>query len=468
MLHYVHNPVPFVEEAGDGWFAPVRPLPYQGRPRAIAAIRAARKNILAVWSQSDYDLGSGAARLFSRQVVLANSPQTIKHVMVTAHDNYERKSPQMRRSLELLLGDGLFISDGETWKKRRPLVADIMNKSRLPVFGRTMEEVTQSLAARWAARGADESFDLLTEMAELTAAIIARAVFGNRLGADAAEDVVKGFATYQKRIDSVNIPFFFGMDNGMPAIKGPRLGGAIHRVHRVIDKVIEEHLAGHGDAHSMIDTLVRRQAKRPELGLDVSALRNEAATIFMAGHETTATTLTWAWYCLSKAPWVEKAMLEDITRVCGTRSPTVEDVPQLEWCRAVIEEILRLYPPVPFLTRQAKAADRIGKTDVEPASLIIVSPWLLHRTPQLWDRPNHFLPERFLGDARPEPFSYIPFSAGPRVCAGLAFGLTEAILCLAILAQRFQVTPKKGRRVIPVCRLSLRPEGGMPATVAAR
>jgi cytochrome P450 len=235
----------------------------------------------------------------------------------------------------------------------------------------------------------------------------------------------------------------------------------------VIEKVIDDHLAGHGDSASMVELLVRRQKKNPESGLDVSALRNEAATIFMAGHETTAATLTWAWYLLANAPWAENAMLDEIARVCGERAPGVTDVPALDWCRSIIEETLRLYPPVPFLARQARSRDTVAGIEIKPAALAIVSPWLLHRAEGLWDRPNHFLPERFLQE-RPAPFTYIPFSVGPRVCPGLNFGLTEAILCLAALGQRFRIRPLPGHKIDPVCRLSLRPRGGMPATAEAR
>ena len=308
----------------------------------------------------------------------------------------------------------------------------------------------------------------LIEMAELTAEIIARTVFGNDLGSTAAKEVIEGFSRYQSLIDSFNIGYFLGADEGFPVFRGPRLRKSVRRVHKVIDKVISDHLAGHGDNESMIELLVRRQKRNPDLGLDVSALRNEAATIFMAGHETTAATLTWAWYLLSNAPWVEEQVLAEIERVTGGRMPGVADVPQLEWCRAVIEETLRLYPPVPILARQAREADRIGNVDVDKAALALVVPWTLHRADDLWDRPERFMPERFLGDQRPIPYSYIPFAIGPRICAGMNFGLTESILCLAILIQRYRVRVAEGFKVEPVCRLTLRPRGGMPVTITPR
>ena len=147
--------------------------------------------------------------------------------------------------------------------------------------------------------------------------------------------------------------------------------------------------------------------------------------------------------------------------------PDVADVPKLKWCTAVIEETLRLYPPVPILARQAKEADRIGDLDVKPASLIMIVPWLLHRTASLFPDPHLFRPERFL-EKRPTPYSYIPFASGPRICPGLQFGLTEAILCLAVLAQRFKLRVPANHQVEAACRLTLRPRGGLPVTLHPR
>lgn len=467
MFQFFEKVRPVVEERGPGWFSAARPLPPEVRLGTIDTLLVARRNLLAIWPASAYRVSVDDIRLLGRQLVLVNSPEGVKHVLATRNDNYERKSPQMRRALEHLIGDGLFISDGETWRSRRPLVADIVHKSRVPVFGETMEAVTLAMAERWTRRGG-EAFDVLVEMAELTAEIIARTVFGNDLGAEAAHEVIEGFTRYQAGVDSLNIPYFLGFDEGLPILRGPGLRKAAARVDRVIRRVIDDHVAGHGDDKSMIELLVRRQKKNPELGLDVSALSNEAATIFMAGHETTAATLTWAWYLVANAPWVEEAVLAEIERVCGARPPTVADVAELDWCRAVIEETLRLYPPVPILARQAREADGFAGVEVAPASLAVVVPWLLHRCAELWETPDRFMPERFLGSQRPAPYTYIPFAAGPRICPGLAFGLTEAILCFAILIQRFRVRVVEGHAVEPICRLTLRPKGGLPVVAAAR
>lgn len=449
-------------------FVSAYPEPLQRDPNLIQLILSSRRNLIAVWPATSYRAGIDSFRILRRQIVFVNSPEHIRYVVVTRHSNFERKSPQMRRALEALLGDGLFISDGETWKKRRPLVADIVHKRRLPEFGQTMEDAALAVAAEWAALPAGAEVELTEEMGRLTAAIISRAVFGNTIAREAAQQVIDGFSSYQRHADSFNLGYFLGADEGWPAFGGKRRRQAIAMVHGVVENVINAHLAGKGDAGSMVDLLIRRNQKSGGEPLDVAALRNEAATIFMAGHETTSTTLSWAWYLLANAAWVRQSVHDEIAAVCGDRAPALADLPQLRWCRAVIQETLRLYPPVPLLPRQAREADRIGHIAVEKSALVMIAPWLLHRSPDLWDKPNHFLPERFLSGARIDPFAYIPFAVGPRICPGMNFGLDEATLCLAILAQRFEVRPREGYKVEPVCRLTLRPKGGLPARVVAR
>ena len=467
MPNWLYTPQPIIETRGEGWFVPAHPRPRERPLGALGMAIGARRNLIGDWMRQHYRSCVDDFRMLKRQVVIVNALDAIKHVMATRNDLYERKAPQMRRALEYLLGDGLFISDGETWAGRRPLVADIVHKNRLPVFAPTMEHVALAFAERWETRGG-APFDMLTEMAELTAEIIARTVFGRELGGRAAAEVISGFTRYQRHVDSFNLGYFLGSDEGWPVRRSRGLKQGAAQVRRVIGDVVERHLAGSGDENSMIQLLVKRREKSPGLGLDVDALRNKAATIFMAGHETTASVLTWAWYCLANAPWAEAALHEELDRVLGGRSPRVEDVPDLPYAKAVIEETLRLYPPVPILSRQASRPDRIGALSVEQGALVLVIPWLLHRAGDLWDEPNHFKPERFLGSARPRPYSYVPFAVGPRICAGLAFGLTESILCLATLAQRFRVRLAGSQPVEPVCRLTLRPANGLAVTAEAR
>ena len=464
----LYQPAAVIEERGDTYFIAAHPRPLSREPAFLQVILGARHSLIGNWVEDYYRSCVDSFRILRRQVVFVNTPEHIKYVMVTRHANFERKSPQMRRALEMLLGDGLFISDGETWKQRRPLVADIVHKRRLPEFAGTMEQATAATLERWSELATATEFELTAEMAQLTAEIISQAVFGKTLGAQAARQVIEGFTTYQKGVDSFNLGYFLGANEGWPLRRGKRMRDAVAQVHQVIDDVIETHLKGEGDATSMVSLLIARNVRQGGDGLDVAALRNEAATIFMAGHETTATTLTWAFYLLANAPWAEQKLLDEIARICGDRPVTMEDVQHLDWCRSVILETLRLYPPVPLLPRQAREADKIAHVDVEPGALVMIAPWLLHRSGDLWENPNHFQPQRFAEGAKYNPFAFIPFSVGPRICAGLNFGLDESILCLAGLIQRFRVIPRPGYKVEPICRLTLRPNGGLPVTVAPR
>ena len=464
----LYEPARVIEEKGPDYLVPAHPEPRQNIPGILSIMFGARQSLIGNWMIDYYKSGVDSFRVLRRQVVFVNSPEQVRYVMVTRNANFERKSPQMRRALKAVIGDGLVISDGETWKQRRPLVADIVHKKRLPEFAPTMENVVEEFVQRWESLPSGTEFELNSEMAHLTAEIITRTVFGRNLGSTDARKIIEGFSDYQRAVDTFNLGYFLGADEGWPVLQGVKSRVAADKVQSVVSAVIDAHLAGKGDTGSMVDLLLKRNARNPELALDTTALRNEAATIFLAGHETTAALMTWAWYLLANAPWAEEKLHRELNAVCGERPACMADLPQLDWCRSIILETLRLYPPIPLLPRQARDVDRIANIDVEKGALVMISPWLLHRATDLWDRPNHFLPERFAKGTKIDPFKFIPFAVGPRTCAGMNFGFDEAMLCLAVLAQRFRVVPRPGYRVEPVCRLTLRPSGGLPATIVPR
>jgi cytochrome P450 len=450
--------------------------PYPARPAEplppLAMLAAARRNFLAVFEDKCFEYQFFSTRLLNRQVFICNSPDTVAQAFIALHDSFQRKTPQMRHALSPLLGDGLFVSDGELWKRRRRIVAPIVHASRLSLFAPIMVEAASETAARLAdlPAGAPTGarIDALREMATLTAEIICRTIFGPRLGAEHATEIVASFSAYQRAVAQLDLTYLLGLPDWLPRFQSPAVRRAARRIHRVIDEIIrrcEQRLAN-GEP-SMIRMLL--EAGDPETGdaLDREALRNEAAVIFMAGHETTATSLAWTWYLLSQAPAVEARLHAELDELLGGRPPTLDDVPRLLYTRAVFEEAIRLYPPVPLLGRQALREESIRNRTMPSGSLVVVIPWLLHRHRRLWDQPDHFIPERFLPEnaASRERYSYIPLSLGPRVCAGQAFGLTEAILCLATLAQRVRLRLAPGAVVEPVCRLTLRPGDTLPMFV---
>jgi len=416
-------------------------------------------------------------KIFRQQYAVCNSPESVRRVFLEAHDNYDRKSPQMRHALEPLLGDGLFISDGQLWKDRRKYCAPAFENELLPDYFDTMVKSAQELAEQWQDMPAGTELDMLNEMARLTARIIGRSIFGDNTSDIEAAKVVQGFTEYQHHVeqldmaDSLGMPFLRWFRN---PLRGARTGYSAKRVHEVIDGIIERYQReGHDKKFSLISLLL--EGKTGVLGKDHGcplghdAARNEAIVMFMAGHETTANSLAWTWYLLDKYPEAMAKVQAEVDSVLNGRSPTLKDVDQLHYTRAVFEESMRLYPPVPLLSRQARQSDRINGFDVEKNAIVLVLPWLLHRHEELWEDPNAFKPERFMpGQPRPDKFTYIPFSVGHRVCLGKRFGLTEGIICLAILAQAFTPKIRPGHEVEIECRLTLRPKGGLPMTLQPR
>ena len=449
--------------------------PYPERPKAplplFAMMAAARRNFLAMFDEKCFEYQFFSTRWLARRVFICNSPDTVSQAFIALHESFQRKTPQMRHALSPLLGDGLFISDGDLWRRRRRIVAPIVHASRLALFAPTMVEAAAETAARWTALPSGAPIDALREMATLTAEIICRTIFGPRLGAEHATEIVAAFSAYQRQVSQLDLTYMLGLPDWVPRFQSPAVHRAAKRIDHVLDSIIrrcEERLAG--GEQSMIGMLI--EARDPETGeaLDREALRNEAAVIFMAGHETTANSLAWTWFLLSQAPEVEERLHAELAEVLDGRLPRLDDVPRLVYTRAIFEEAIRLYPPVPLLGRQALHEEQIRNRTIPQGSLLIVIPWLLHRHRRWWDQPDHFIPERFLPEnaARRERYSYIPFSVGPRVCAGQAFGLTEAILCLATLAQRARLRLAPGAVVEPTCRLTLRPGDSLPMQVEPR
>jgi len=463
-----HKAGPTATKAED--FVPPYPFRYEKMPPVWSLIGMAKRNFLSIWGVDDFQSRLRSKKIFTRELVICNRPDVVREAFQTNHDVLQRKSPQMRHALQPLLGDGLFISDTETWAKRRKVVAPIIHGSRVKGFAPIMIETIEEQRADWASQGEGAEVDALADMAHLTAEIICRTIFGRQLGKDHAAEVVQGFSDYQRHIDQVDILSLFGLPEWLPRFRGRAIKKPVERIMTVLDKIIANYEAQKekGEA-SVIGGLLEARDENGE-PLSREAIISEAAVIFMAGHETTANTLAWAWFLLSQCDKSRAKLQAELDTVLAGRSPTFQDVPNLPYTKAVIEETLRLYPPVPILAREAMSDTSIGGKAVPKGSLVMVVPWLMHRNPVLWSKPDVFDPGRFLNpkSKKPNKYGYVPFSIGPRICAGLQFGMTEAILSLAILAQDFELKLKDGTDVQPVARLTLRPGENLPMTLHPR
>jgi cytochrome P450 len=417
---------------------------------------AGTRNVVAVWNAGAFRASHIDTKVLGRQVLVLNDPTMIGEAFVAQADVFERKSPQMRHALEPLLGDGLFISDGLVWKRRRPQVQRVTHASKLAALVPVMTEVAAEWAADWARRPEGTVIDALGEMGRFAAEVICRVLFGTALGYAAAAEVVEAFSAYQARVRTADMMSLLNLPEAFPRWQSGGARVAARRIQAVVDRLVGAILDGEGEG-SLIGAMAGAG------GMDRAAARNEAITLFMAGHETTANALAWSWFLLSEAPDIAAELHAESERVLGGRAAGFDDIPKLPWARAVVEEALRLYPPVPMLIRQAQRATEVAGLPVRAGALVVVSPWLVHRHVHLWDTPDAFRPQRFLpGAPPPVRHGYLPFSLGPRVCTGQLFGLYEAVIALSTLAGRARLLPVPGQRAFPVARLTLRPGRTLP------
>jgi cytochrome P450 len=302
---------------------------------------------------------------------------------------------------------------------------------------------------------------MAAQMGGLTLAIVGETLFSSDVQEDASEvraalgDAVSGFALafipMVEKLERLPLPIF------------RRIRSARERLDHVIRKVIAKRRASvdsvpQYDLISML--LAARDPDNPQAsGMSDEQIRDEAITIFLAGHETTANAMAWTWHLLAAAPAVEARLHAELTGVLGGRLPTADDVPRLEWTRAIVSESMRLWPPAWTMGRRVLQTHSIGGHAMEAGSLVIMSQWVVHHDPRWWDQPDTFAPERWLASSSRPKYAYFPFGGGSRVCIGESFAWTEAILLLATIAQRWQFRPVPGATPKPEPRITLRPNG---------
>jgi cytochrome P450 len=447
-------------------FIPLYPPRPPVAPGPLKMLQAARRNLLEIWPESTFHQRYFEHSLFRRHIFVCNSPETVRQVFVEDAANVMRKSSQQVHALKPLIGDGLFISDGDLWQQRRRAIAPLTHVSRLAEFVPAMAAAAAERVAIWQAKAGAE-IDVLAEMAEMTADVICRAIFGARLGHAHAAEVVRGFSAFQAAVGQTDLMSLLGLPESLPRLNGRRVRASTQRVHGVVDSLLHGVFEGDPNEASLVRALA--VALGDDGATVPTALRNETSVLLMAGHETTANTLAWAWYLLSQDEPTWQRLAAEVDALDDPPG-SLDDVQRLPFTRAVIDETLRLYPPVPIQARRSAEQRRIEDRTVPANSIIMLVPWLLHRHQLYWEQPDTFLPERFLpgGSGVPNRYAYVPFSIGPRICTGAAFALTETVLCLATLARLFRTVLRPGHVVMPLCRLSLRPRNSLPMRMSPR
>ncbi|MET9567497.1 cytochrome P450, partial [Streptomyces tauricus] len=367
-----------------------------------------------------------------------------------------------------LVGHSVIRSQGADWRRKRSLVQPTVRPSQVRRYATTMVDCAVALADRWQE---GSHIDVLREMNELAQRIVVRSLFGNDIG-DQAHALRSAMSVAGREIGAElrGIGLFLPPWVRTPARR--RLIDAVATIDTEMHRLIEARKeSGDGGAHGA-DLLSRLLAARDEEGRPLTAteVRDEAVTLWAAGHETTATALTWTWYLLSASPHARRKLAEELDRVLDGRPPTYADYEQLTWTQQIVREALRLYPPSWIIPpRVAREGATLGGIRIPAGTALWCSPWVTHRDARWFRDPTAFRPERWDTHAQRSvpPHAWFPFGGGQRACLGARFALVEATLVIATLAQRFHVDIAPGK-VVPTVGLLLHPSTALRATLRAR
>ena len=393
-----------------------------------------------------------------------NHPDYIRDVLVTYNSNFV-KGRALQRA-KRLLGQGLLTSEGDLHRRQRLLVQPAFHRQRIASYGSVMVEHADRTSSRW--RDGD-TFDMSQEMTRLTLGIVAKTLFDADVESE-ADEIGEAMTCIMQMFNLLMFPFAEMLEKlPLPQIR------RYHRMHARLDSIIyriidERRRSGEdrGDLLSML--LLAQDEEGGSGGMSDTQVRDEALTLFLAGHETTANALSWSWYLLSQHPEVERKMVAELNEKLHARLPTIEDVPHLPYTEMVVAESIRLYPPAWAIGRRALVEQTIGSYVVPANSIVLLSPFVTHRDARFFPEPARFDPDRWTPEAkqsRPQ-YCYFPFGGGPRRCVGESFAWAEAILVLATLASRWKAHLVPGNKVAPKALITLRPKHGMPVTIERR
>ena len=412
----------------------------------------------------------GIARLkfVGQTVYLLDDADYIRYVLQTNNRNYKKSKND--EPIKMVVGEGLFTSEGSFWRRQRRLAQPAFHRRRISNLASLMTTETESSIKSWegVAQRRSAPLDLSREMAKLTLRVVSKAL----LGADVEGQVEKIYnaSTFQNKYINDRLWGLFHLPHQLPTPKNLRFKRALKDLDEVVYGIIEARRRTGEQKDDLLSMLLEARDEDTGEGMSQKQLRDEVMTLLLAGADTTANALTWTWHLLAEYPETERRLHEELDDVLGQRTPQFEDLQNLSYTRMVFEEALRLYPPGWIVTRQPIQDDVIGGYPIPAGSTLLISPYVTHRNPRYWKDPETFAPERFeekRSKERPE-FAYFPFGGGPRKCIGNTFAMTEGQLILATIGQHYKLRHVPGRPVQAEPVATLRPKHGLLMTLEER
>ena len=413
-------------------------------------------------------MGAGAWRFY-----FVSHPDHVQHVLQSNNHNYSKQSA-FNEVVKQVFGNGLLTSEGAVWRRRRKLAQPAFHRRRVEHFATTMVEETTAMLERWAVvQQAHKPFDVMAEMQDLATMIVGRALFSTDLSATDTDEMRQDSRITLEYLSRrtrrpLSLPLWVPTPANRRLQKAVRLSD--ERVFSIIRERRKKLVPNTEGPDDLLGMLLAARDEETGEGLNDQELRDEVTTFIGAGNETTAVTLAWAWYLLSKHPEVGRKLHAELDAVLAGRPPGVADLPQLPYSRMIIEETMRLYPAAWAIGRGIVEDDVIGRFKIKKGGIMVVSPYVTQRRPDIWDNPEGFEPERFRPErvAERPRYAYFPFGGGPRQCIGNTFALMEAQLVLATVGQKYRLSLVPGCTVEPDPIFTLRPNRPVMMTLQPR
>lgn len=439
-------------------FTPPKPLSLWSIAALVRTVWRGDGDLLSLLPAAAYKMGSGRLGFSRRGILLFNDPALVREILIDPQELFP-KSDLMVNALEPLIGESVFTAYGEKWRRQRAMIEPSFSMIRIQNAFHSMAAAIDDFEVkldRWARDRTTVSLDQM--MSELTADIICRSVFSIPLASRTSREVFEDFNIFERSVAQVKVWRLIIDKAWSRPEQEPEVLDACRRIRNHLAEMIDTHMGESGKRYNDIASSVIA-ARDADTGkpLGREELIDQLGVFFLAGHETTASVLTWLFYILSIRPELRKNLRSEINDVARDDAVTLEHTREMALVRSVFRETLRLYPPVTFLPRVAVRDGKIGHRKVRRGTLIMVSPWTMHRNAKIWNNPHEFDATRFLPGKDYPKTAYIPFGAGPHTCIGAAFAQTESTLIIARLLRRFDFEVLEPEKVRPAARLTTRP-----------
>jgi cytochrome P450 len=452
-------------------FIPPYPKPHTSKSSFTKRLIRGLHSWIDVLFEKSYSMKMGHIKQPNFDLYMVNDTDLVKKILIDEPEKYP-KHQLMHKMLEPLLGNSIFTTNGEVWARQRRLVDAGFSQARLRLAFPLMTAAIDEMLGRLQGVATGQAYEIDAEMTHITADIIFRTILSEQLTEEDAHNIFEAFNDFQVHAQrAVMLKIYH-----LPTYFSERAGKkAANKIRPVIARVIAKRFAEQQTANpkqyddimagimSAVDPVSHDK-------LSYEEMVDQICMLFLAGHETTASSLTWSMYLLSNCPHLQKQMLAELDEVAPNRPLEFEDIKKLNVTTNMFKEALRLYPPVGVFVREATEEHCMRDKEIKPGSAMLIAPWLIQRHSEYWENPHAFEPERFETEAgkASAKCAYLPFSKGPRVCTGQGFAMQEAVLILANIVRTFEIDKVEGHIPRPAGRVTIRPDNGVQVTLRKR